>query len=175
MKRVLAAIAILALSLASVAPAEAEIVTMKDPEPKCSQRPALDVKRTTFNYGDDKFVWKAKMGALSKKRTRVFGRYTVRNSNGDDRYDVIVMTKFDKDGEKRVVGHWSNYVTEDYANKFTKGLTARWDWERRLIIFTLTTHLKGKRANAWAYSIAKGAQHGPPCGDYIWSGRIKRG
>lgn len=130
MKRMAAGLAGLGLALATVAPADAEVVTRKDPEPKCSQRPALDVKRATFDYGEKKFVWKVKMGSLTKKRTQVFGRYTVGNRR-QDRYDVIVVT--------------------------------------------LTSHLKGRRANAWAYSVAKGELHGPPCGDYIYSGRMQRG
>lgn len=31
------------------------------------------------------------------------------------------------------------------------------------------------RADAWAHSVAKGAMHGPYCGDYLPSGRIARG
>lgn len=165
-----AAVAALAVQLSAAAPADAEVVTRKDPQPKCSVGPALDVKRTTFKYGDEKFVWKLTMRALSKERTRVFGRYTV-----GDRYDVIVTTKFDRNGDKHVVGHWTDYAAEDYWNRFTDGLTARWDWKRRTITFALTSHVKGRRADAWAYSIEKGAFHGGPCGDYIWSGRIDRG
>jgi len=164
----------LLLTFGGVGPATAEIVTLPDPEPACSQRPALDVKRVTFNYGDDKFVWTLKMGALNRQRTRVIARYTLGN-RFEARYDVMLQTKFDRNGNKRVVGYWSNYVTGDYSNRFSDGLQARWNWERRVIKITLTSHVRGQRAHAWGYSVAKGDLHGPPCGDYIGSGRIDRG
>lgn len=158
-----------------VAPtANAEIVTRRDPQASCSQRPALDVKRATFNYGEDRFVWKIKMAALSREHTQVFGRYTLGTRDGAS-YDVMLVTKYDSNGVKRVAGHWSNYRTGEYDVRFTDGLTAQWDWQRRVVKFTLTSHLRGRTADAWAYSVAKGALHGPPCGDYIWSGRISRG
>jgi len=164
----------LLLTFIGVGPATAEIVTRHDPQPACSQRPALDVKRVTFNYGDNKFVWTLKMGALNKLHTRVIARYTLGNRS-EDRYDVLLQTKYDRNGNKRVVGYWSNYVTGDYSNRFRNGLRAEWNRNRQVIKFTLTSHLRGQRANAWGYSLAKGAQHGPPCGDYIGSGRIDRG
>jgi hypothetical protein len=132
------------------------------------------VKRATFNYGDERFVWKIKMASLSRKRTQVFARYTLgawRRQGA--RYDVVLKTKYDSDGNRRAIGHWSRRTGAH--GRFTDGLTARWDWRRRVVVFTLTSHLKGRIANAWAFSIAKGAQHGPPCGDYIGSGRIRRG
>jgi hypothetical protein len=132
------------------------------------------VRRATFNYGENRIVWKLKMGALSRKRTQVFARYTLGSREGS-RYDVILKTMFDSDGVNRVIGHWSNYATEDYGNRFTQGLTARWDWQQKIIKFTLTSHVKGRNADAWAFSVAKGEPHGPPCGDYIWSGRLSRG
>jgi hypothetical protein len=150
--------------------ANAEVVKRWDPEPKCSQRPALDVRWARFNYADDKFVWNVKMGALSRERTRVIARYTVGN-----RYDVMLATWFNKNGDKRVTGYWTNYRTEEYAVRFKDGVRARWDWKNRLITFKLTSHLKGSTVNAWAYSVAKGELHGPPCGDYIYSGRLDRG
>lgn len=174
-KRVLAtlgAAAIIGSGLVA-APAQAEVTTRPDPNPACSQRPALDVKRATFNYGERRFVWKIKMGALSRKRTQVVAKYLIGQPTA--RYGVIVRTKFDSDGTKRVRGSWSNYRTEDYDNRFTKGLTAQWDWQRRTIKFTLRTHLRRTTAVASAFSVPKGALHGPPCGDYIFSGRISRG
>jgi hypothetical protein len=157
-----------------VAPtAQAEVVTRPDPHPACSQRPALDVKRATFNYGDHRFVWKIKMAALSRKRTQVFGRYTL-GTRTETRYDVLLRTKY-SDGVERVTGHWSNYETGEYDVRFTDGLTAQWNWRRQIVKFTLTSHLRGRVADAWAYSVPKGDLHGPPCGDYIWSGRISRG
>lgn len=92
------------------------------------------------------------MGSPTEKRTQVLARYTLGNRQ-QDRYDV----------------------TGDYSNRFTKGLTANGDRERDVITFTLTSHLKGRRADAWAYSVGKGEMHGPPCGDCICSGRMQRG
>jgi hypothetical protein len=156
-----------------VAPtADAEVVTRSDPDPACSQRPALDLKRATFNYDDDRFVFKLKMGALSRKRTQAFARYTLGYRQGS-RYDVLLRTKFDSDGDKQVVGRW--YSDTGEYGRFTDGLTANWDWQRKVIKFTLTSHLRGRKADAWAYTIPKGVLHGGPCGDYIWSGRISRG
>ena len=162
-------IASLLLTLCGVGSAAAETVTRRDPQPACSQRAALDVKRVTFNYAEDMFVWTVKMGALSRRHTQVIARYTLGN-----RYDVLLATKYDRSGDKRVVGYATNYVTGDYS-RFSDGLRARWNWNRQIIKFTLTSHLRGQHADAWGYSVAKGALHGPPCGDYIWSGRIDRG
>lgn len=161
-------------SVCSALPASAEVVTKWDPHPKCSQAPALDVRRATFDYATDRFEWRVKMAKLSKKRTRVIARYTLGNRN-EDRYDVLLVTRYDAQGEQRTVGFWSDYTTGQYSVRFTDGLSATWDWTRDIITFVLTSHLKGHHADAWAYSIAKGRQEGPACGDYIWSGRIDRG
>jgi len=155
--------------------ARAEVVTRRDPQPACSQRPALDVKRARFNYDDERFVWTIRMGALSRQRTQVIARYTLGAiRRGEAHYDVLLRTKYNSDGEKVVTGSWANDRTGEQG-RITDGLTAHWDWPRRTIKFTLTSHVRGRTANAWAYSVAKGALHGPPCGDYIGSGRISRG
>ena len=172
MKKCVATFVASALVWFAAPTAYAEVVTRWDPDPACSQRPALDLKRATFNYDDDRFVFKLKMGALSRKRTQAVARYTLGYRQGG-RYDVLLKTKFDSDGDKQVIGRWTS-ETGDYG-RFTNGLTAEWDWQRKIIKFTVTSHLRGRNADAWAYSIAKGAVHGPPCGDYIWSGRISRG
>jgi len=161
------------MAMGMAVPAFAEVVTKSDPQPKCSQRDALDVKRASFNYAEQKFAWRIKMASASKKRTRVIGRYT-QAARSDTPYDVMVVTSYDSDGIKRVVGRW--YDADDGSSgRFTDGVTADWDFANEVITIELTSHLKGERADAWAYSVAKGAVHGPPCGDYIWSGRISRG
>ncbi len=154
-------------------PAYAERVTKPDPEPECSQGPPLDVRRATFDYREKQFIFRVKMGNLKKKHTRVIARYTL-SKDDEPTYDVLLETKFVK-GKKRVFGHWSDYEADDQWNRFTKGVRARWDFDKNVIRFRLTKHLRGKRVDAWAYSVPKGAFHGPECGDYIWSGRLNRG
>jgi hypothetical protein len=173
MRRAVVAATVLTLGLGLVGPAGAEVVTRTDPEPKCSQAPPLDVKRATFNYAKKKFVWRIKVGEASKKHTRVIGRYSL-TAKGQTTYDVMIQTSYDARGKKRVVGRAMDYVKNE-DRRFTKGVTAAWDFKRDVITITLTSHMKGKRADAWAYSVEKGELHGPPCGDYIWSGRIRRG
>jgi hypothetical protein len=173
LRRVVLLATVMALGMGPVGPAGAEVVTKTDPEPKCSQEPPLDVKRVTFNYAKKKFVWRIKVGNASKKHTRVIGRYSL-SAGGETTYDVMVQTSYDARGKKRVVGRVMDYV-DDEDRRFTEGVSATWDFRRDLITIKLRSHVKGKRADAWGYSVEKGALHGPPCGDYIWSGRIRRG
>ena len=158
---------------ALVAPAGAETVTKRDPHPRCSQAAPLDLERASFTYSQQAFKVRLKMAALSKKRTQVFARYTVGTSRGD-KYGVQLASSF-SDGRKRAVGYWSDYRSGEYGKRFTRGLDATWDWQRRTVTFVLTEHLRGRRVMASAYSVAKGAMHGPPCGDYIVVRNLRRG
>ena len=105
-----AVVGLVALALLwCVAPtANAEIVTRRDPQASCSQRPALDVKRATFNYGEDR------SGGRSRWRRSV--ESTPRSSGGTQgtrdgvSYDVMLVTKYDSEGVNRVTGYWS--ITE---------------------------------------------------------------
>ncbi len=154
-------------------PAFAETISKADPDPRCSQAPPLDVKRATFTYTPDAFVTRIQMGALTKRTSQVFSRFYVGNDRGV-RYGVQLVSAFRR-GELRTTGYWTDYEEGDYSNRFRRGVTARWDRGDDAVVFRLTSHLRGKRVDAAAYSVAKGADHGPACGDYIFVSSLERG
>lgn len=163
----------IAVTIGTAGSAAAESVTRADPRPGCSQAAPLDVKRATFTYSDNAFKTRIRMGDLSRKRTQVLSRFSV-NKRGATRYDVRLVSAFRK-GDLRTVGFWSNHTTEDYENKFRRGLTADWDFADDVVTFRLTERLRGQQVDAAAYSVPKGADHGPLCGDYIFVRSLDRG
>ena len=163
-----AAGAVLVLGLGFPAPSSAETERVRDPHQEFSQRPALDLESATFQFGAKKLTYRLKIDNLSKKRTQAFARLNLRN------YDLFLETKVDASGEERTLGRWSDYKTESYGNRFTDGLTADWDWARDIITITLTKHIRGQRGTLAAYTVAKGAMHGPVKGDYIVA-KLNRG
>ncbi len=175
MKKLAAAAAALSIAVlvGAAGPAAAESVTKADPRPRCSQAPPLDVKRATFTYSDNAFKTRIRMGDLSKKRTQVFSRFYVQKARTTT-YDVLLVSAFRK-GSLRTVGYWSDHEAEDYSNKFRRGLTADWDFRDDVVRFRLTKHLRGQKVDAAAYSVRKGDNHGPLCGDYIFVGSLDRG
>lgn len=175
MKKLAAAAAALSVvvTIGTAGSAVAESVTRADPSPRCSQAAPLDVKRATFTYSENAFKTRIRMGDLSRKRTQVLSRFYV-NRGGATRYEVRLVSAFRK-GDLRTVGFWSNHRTEDYDNRFRTGLTADWDFGDDVVTFRLTKRLRGQQVDAAAYSVRKGADHGPVCGDYIFVRSLDRG
>ena len=155
------------LALGLPSPSSAQTETVRDPEQRFSQGPALDLESATFQFGEDKLTYRLKIESLSKKRTRAFAQFYLGS------YNLFLKTKFDSAGRERTSGRWSDYNTEE-SGRITDGLTAEWDWKRDLITLTLAEHLRGQRGVLTAYTVAKGAQHGPPKGDYIVA-KLRRG
>ena len=151
-------------------PGHAETRHKVDPEPWCSQGAALDVKRARFTLTKTAFKVSVKMARLSKKHTQVIARFTLTRPTGV--YDVMLFTKY-RNGTRRTFGYWSDSESEA-RERFRRGLNSRWDWRKRRITFTLTEHLRGRRVAAFAYTVPKGAMHGPPCGDYLYVRGLKR-
>lgn len=165
MKIRIAGIAALGVLLAQAsAPASAETVSRSDPQPHCSQAPALDLKRVTFSYSETRLRAILRMGDLRKKKTQVVVRFTER-STSEAPVTVVLKSKF-ADGRLRTTGTWSNPEAGQYG-RIRTGLRANWDWTSSRVRFDLTTHLPTRSVVAEAYSVPKGADHGPPCGDYI--------
>lgn len=164
---------VIALTAGTAAPAAAETRSKRDPDPRCSQAAPLDLKRAAFAYSDGAFKTRLRMGELSKKRTQVFSRFYV--EQGDRLvYGVQLVSAF-RNGKLRTVGYWTDYENEDYSNRFTNGLSSSWDFGDDMVRFTLTRHLRGQRVDVAAYSVRKGADHGPLCGDYIFVDSLRRG
>lgn len=167
MSRGVALGAAMVLGLGVPASSHAETETVADPYQEFSQRPALDLESARFQFGAKKLVYRLKIDKLSKKRTQAFARLYLKN------YDLFLETKFDADGVQKTIGRWSDYDDEESGN-ITDGLTAKWDWSRDIITITLTKHIRGQRATLAAYTVAKGAMHGPLKGDYIVA-KLQRG
>jgi hypothetical protein len=166
-------VALVAATVAVAGPsAQAQTVTKSDPRPGCSQAAPLDLVRATFDYRPGSLTVRTKIGRLSRSRTQVIARYT-HSVGGDTRFDLLMSTKY-VGGVRRTVARWTNYAT-GRSGSFTRGVRAVWDFERDVITFTLTQRLYGDRVLAAAYTVPKGADHGPPCGDYITVGSLRRG
>ncbi len=163
----------IALSTAVAPPGAAETVRVADPNPRCSQAAPLDVKRATFTYSQRAFRTTMRMGDLSKRRTQVFTRFFVRRG-GQTTYEVFLVSAFRK-GELRTTGRWSDYTGDGDDGRITRGLTGSWDFREDVITIRLTHRLRGQRVDAAAYSVQKGAYHGPPCGDYLFIRSLERG
>lgn len=140
--------------------ANAETRTVSDPQQRHSQGPALDLRRATFTFDDDKAVFRLRFADLNKRRTQAFARFSVPN------YDVSLSTRYDSSGQQRTTGVASDHY-EQTQTRVRTGLRVRWDFKNNVITFVLTEHLRGARAYFSAYSVAKGDLHGPPRGDYI--------
>lgn len=163
----------LALTTAVAAPVAAETVSRADPNPRCSQAAPLDVRRATFTYSQRAFRTTIRMGDLSRRRTQVFSRFFVRR-DGRTTYEVFLVSAFRK-GELRTTGRWTDHTGEGDGGRITRGLTGSWDFRDDVITIRLTDRLRGQRVDAAAYSVQKGADHGPPCGDYLFVRSLERG
>lgn len=164
--------AAIAFTVGTAAPAVAETKSRPDPDPRCSQAAPLDLKRATFTYSDRAFRTKLRMGDLSKKRTQVFSRFYVRQGDTTT-YEVFLVSAYRK-GELRTTGRWTDYEADD-SGRIRRGLTGSWDFADDTVTFRLTTRLQGQRISPAAYSVQKGADHGPLCGDYIFISSLRRG
>ncbi|MEQ6903774.1 hypothetical protein [Nocardioides sp. YIM 152588] len=134
----------------------------------------------TIIYGKKRVVWKVRLEKASKKKTRVFaGIYF---PDGDF---TRVWTLYRK-GEKVVR---ARAYSGTGGTKVDDGISARWNFERDVIRIVLRstsdgwTHPKNKRAGFAAYTVAKGALHGPGCADpaddcnddYVYVPRLRKG
>lgn len=171
--------------LAPVVGASAETRTVRDETGPEQSNLANRLKNATIQYADSKMVWRVKLEHVSRKKTRVFAG--VWFPDGDS---TRVWT-LHRDGEKVVRGR--SFVGDD-GFMFGSGITAKWDTGRDVITITMTsdspgwTHPLNARAYFEAYTVEKGAMHGPHCpidentgqiepcnDDYVFIRRLRKG
>jgi hypothetical protein len=147
-------------------PADAATTLRRDPGTQLS--PALNLQRARLTYGPNRTAYRLKLAELSRRRTQAIVRFYRPD------YDLMIITKF-VGGDRRVIARRTDYDT-GRTSRFSRGVRVRWDFSADVITITNTRFLSGRSARLDAYTVPKGAMHGPlgEPDDYV-TAAVRRG
>lgn len=152
MRRLLGGLIAAALLTGGTAlPVEAATKVLRDPGTQLSA--ANDLQRARLTYRPAKTVYRMKLKNLSRKHTQTIVRFYRPG------YDLMITTKFVR-GKKRVIARHTDYDTNN-VTRFFKGVRVRWHFRDDVIRVVNTRFLSGRSARMEAYTVPKGAMHGP--------------
>jgi hypothetical protein len=146
--------------------AHAATRVLRDPGTQTSA--VNDLQRARMTYRMHRTVYRLKIKDLSRADTQAFVRFYRPG------YDLFIATRFVR-GRKTVRAVRTDYDTFR-AKRFHRGVHVRWNFRTNSILVHNTRFLSGRSARLEAYTVPKGAMHGPRGhpDDFV-SARVRRG